>query len=1325
MVFRVKKILADGSKLIDNSSSSSVSDKALRIGSCNLCTTYQHQNFTVFELNSSDIFEGSCAYLSEGYSFLGVLGLPQKWEKTDVIYFYIVLDTDRTHIGLLRGYDIFRINEVILIPVDELLNSSDDVINEVRKFLGSGCIFYSKPNCFSQSFKDFDLTQNTQDMYNVNGSQKDFFWNRSWCIPLTRSNIDVNKWVSKLICGSVETFSININYRLSVWVISRMSSAYTGTRFSARGLNDYGHTANFVESEQILIKENNVKNDKFNIKNTLESSYVILRGSVPLFWSQSSVQVGKHRIHIKRSPALTSRAFLLHFMRLSIKYGKILPLSLVSDKGGESVLNRFYGDMIMHFLNTPTEQTFCRSARGKLMHRTWSLSDDCQVPRLFIHFDYHEHAKSVKNMSSISFVTNYLLRHHECLPIDKFIQSNGQFLSRNGKPILEQTGSIRVNCIDCLDRTNSVQAGISYLVFNTYQLPALFHDSNTQLPSSLVENIQARQHECWVKNGDAISRIYAGTGALSGKSKAGDMKRSITRVLQNSLFDSTKNSVIESLILSYAKSALFGKNITYHLNHKLVFGEENVIRGLSNYTSRFLSKRPLRISISTWNINGDKDKATETNRFDLSGQTATLNSWLISGPNELLAQKLDSSCPIRTTGHVDSSFENKPIDIYVIGFQEICDITASSVVKASQQNMQRWQEMLKSLINNDNDRSHSKSKIEYVLVTKDQMVGVCLFVFIRRELACHIRHLHTAKVKTGFLNSVGNKGCVATRFCIYSTSMCFICAHFNAGQKEIELRNEDHHSIIQKLTTAFKLPVLEHDYVFFFGDFNYRINLPRKEVIDLVSVRNYLTLLSADQLNIEKSAGKIFNGFVEGPIIFDPTYKYDYHCQIFDTSEKARIPSWCDRILWRRHKRSINYFGNKNCATAGDLQYYGRAELMTSDHRPVTAVIDIESVQTDESNLIDCYIESRNHNTHSVVLLETNSSVPKRVYDCIVNDLNANLKDHFIIPRKDRTTIVLFFIYPEHARRFVDYGEAFWQCNQSFTKRLHSTSNDKRFALMEQLLLFGKKNEQEDILPDDTLNSISTDDERSELVENILRFEDEINSSSSDNEYDNCNDADVLLSSATTLTDTTSAKSLSVTVDAANNVAKGPWDTDFSIRLRQPNSQIDRYDRKYSSSESSNAQRQTETNRDDNMHLSTSDIVRLIPARDAPSPKATIATAKVGVTNSQSQQKSDSSALSFVKEMNNDLITCSNDIHSSSQDLFDIHNDRGLATAGSSSKTPASLPNNSRDSNNPKFYISSDNRREVNKQPISTGELINLDIDLLNLSDSSTDEPNI
>ena len=69
------------------------------------------------------------------------------------------------------------------------------------------------------------------------------------------------------------------------------------------------------------------------------------------------------------------------------------------------------------------------------------------------------------------------------------------------------------------------------------------------------------------------------------------------------------------------------------------------------------------------------------------------------------------------------------------------------------------------------------------------------------------------------------------------------------------------------------------------------------------------SLLAHDQLHEQMRTGKAFhNGWQEGPIKFLPTYKYDVgSVGMFDSSEKKRSPSWCDRVLFRTRKRYLDY----------------------------------------------------------------------------------------------------------------------------------------------------------------------------------------------------------------------------------------------------------------------------------------------------------------------------------------------------------------------------------------------------------------------------------
>lgn len=81
-------------------------------------------------------------------------------------------------------------------------------------------------------------------------------------------------------------------------------------------------------------------------------------------------------------------------------------------------------------------------------------------------------------------------------------------------------------------------------------------------------------------------------------------------------------------------------------------------------------------------------------------------------------------------------------------------------------------------------------------------------------------------------------------------------------------------------------------------------------------------------------AGLTFPYYSEARITFLPTYKYDIGTDVYDTSEKARIPAWCDRILRKGDNiRQINY----DCAP-----------LKFSDHRPVYATFQCLISKVDE-----------------------------------------------------------------------------------------------------------------------------------------------------------------------------------------------------------------------------------------------------------------------------------------------------------------------------------------------------------------------------------------
>jgi hypothetical protein len=88
--------------------------------------------------------------------------------------------------------------------------------------------------------------------------------------------------------------------------------------------------------------------------------------------------------------------------------------------------------------------------------------------------------------------------------------------------------------------------------------------------------------------------------------------------------------------------------------------------------------------------------------------------------------------------------------------------------------------------------------------------------------------------------------------------------------------------------------------------------------------------------------------FDEAPITFDPTYKYNPGTNDYDSSEKKRIPAWCDRILF-----SKNAHGRiKNID-------YRRYETTVSDHRPISAGfrVTLKAVEGGRMNVVRGEVE--------------------------------------------------------------------------------------------------------------------------------------------------------------------------------------------------------------------------------------------------------------------------------------------------------------------------------------------------------------------------------
>jgi phosphatidylinositol-bisphosphatase len=123
-------------------------------------------------------------------------------------------------------------------------------------------------------------------------------------------------------------------------------------------------------------------------------------------------------------------------------------------------------------------------------------------------------------------------------------------------------------------------------------------------------------------------------------------------------------------------------------------------------------------------------------------------------------------------------------------------------------------------------------------------------VYVRSKIAKNIRDVATDCVKTGLGGATGNKGAAAIRFVLNGTSFCFVCAHFAAGQSQVAERNADYAEITRKIAFPMGRTLKGHDYVFWCGDFNYRIDMDKEELRESLRIGDIQLPLENDQLKV-------------------------------------------------------------------------------------------------------------------------------------------------------------------------------------------------------------------------------------------------------------------------------------------------------------------------------------------------------------------------------------------------------------------------------------------------------------------------------------------
>ncbi|KAK3113471.1 Inositol-1,4,5-trisphosphate 5-phosphatase 1 [Teratosphaeriaceae sp. CCFEE 6253] len=782
-------------------------------------------------------------------------------------------------------YDHLSIDQINPFPTDSLDASGHDHREALlehpclalKKLLSEGSFYYSA---------DFDLTKRLQDRPTegstvaIESLDAGFLWNTFMIQPLVefrsrlsereKRALDQSKILTSAIRGFASTVTVPASSspaRLSLagfpsnmTLISRLSCRRAGTRFNARGVDDDGNVANFVETETIFCTDN------------ICFSYVQVRGSVPLFWEQASGLPGQQKITITRSFEATKPAFNKHFEALGRAYGDIFVVNLLSEeKSSELQITRQYAQHIRESPLNSNESQGVATEHTHLQHLNYDFHAQTRGP------NGYEAAKGIQRWirpSALSF--EFFLSQEVEQSLQQKDGRRQSFVGTNA--VLEQSGIFRTNCLDCLDRTNLVQTIISQLAVELF-----LQQQGERSPTS---DFWARHGTLWADCGDALSKIYAGTGALkssftrSGKmSLAGalaDVRKSAQRLYINNFEDKGRQNTIDMLL-----GRLIGQ-MPVHLYDPI---NDWVASELSRRSAEYSASQQLSIYTGTFNLNGKT-----------AGADDDLSLWL---------------CP--------KAIQSAPIaDIMAIAFQEIVNLDVQQIMSTDPHRRAAWEENVRHTLNVN---ARKRESDEYVLLRGGQLVGASLSIFVRASVLPLIKNVEGAVKKTGMSGMAGNKGAVAIRMDYADQSICLVTAHLAAGFANYEERNQDYRTISTGLRFNRKRSIEDHDMVIWFGDFNYRIGIENERARTLIKKGDVGTLYENDQLNLQMVHGRTFPFYTERTPNFMPTYKYNLGTDEYDSSEKARIPAWCDRIV-----------------TRGDnlrQLHYDTAPLRFSDHRPV------------------------------------------------------------------------------------------------------------------------------------------------------------------------------------------------------------------------------------------------------------------------------------------------------------------------------------------------------------------------------------------------------
>lgn len=461
--------------------------------------------------------------LSRAVSAYGIVGFVRFLEG-----YYIVLITKRRKMADIGGHSIYKIEDtnMIYIPNDSVRVTHPDEARYVRIFQNvdlSSNFYFSYSYDVSHSLQ-YNLTllqswsvcvesesgaagrQDTFDIFEeeglptqvVHGLSHEPYSKYVWNLRLLEKVKEIvhPDWLLYIIHGFCGQSKLLIYGRpVYVTLIARRSSRFAGTRFLKRGANCEGDVANEVETEQIIHDAS-----VMSLSAGSFSSCVQVRGSVPLHWSQDiSTMMPKPPIRLDQADPFAHVA-ALHFDQMMQRFGSpIIILNLVKKREKrkhEKILSE-------ELYRAITNLNQFLPPEHNIEYIAWDMARYTKSKLCNVLDRLSMIAESVVKRTGF-FVNRPDFYCHSLRPDERWGDLGGT-VTPNGRL---QTGVLRTNCVDCLDRTNTAQfmVGKCALAYQLYAL-GMIDKPKLQFDTDCVRLFE----ELYEDHGDTLSLQYGGS----------------------------------------------------------------------------------------------------------------------------------------------------------------------------------------------------------------------------------------------------------------------------------------------------------------------------------------------------------------------------------------------------------------------------------------------------------------------------------------------------------------------------------------------------------------------------------------------------------------------------------------------------------------------------------------------------------------------------------------------------------------------------------------------------------------------------------------------